>query len=358
MSTAVQYRFAKGGDGSTIEIGELDPETRAARGPFVCFGCGGPLIARMGRQIAWHFAHARHAVCVAETQLHRLAKQLFYETYARCLERREPYNLFYAGRTACSRSEPLGELRCTVGERRAIDLTQYYDRVDMEGRVGRFVADVLLSSSKSAHVLLVEIAVSHPCDAEKIAHGPRIVEISVSTEEGARSLREPALDATAGSVKTYNFGTTLHYADACGGECLNEVDVFTVYSSGKARLEHTTAARAAAQEPKANVVYQVVRSDAMDVDLVKSWNFRAQVFKAYSRGVDIKNCFLCRYQGESEERGRIFCRAKREHLQSNSAADCDRYRPSMSRRQAEVAQAEIDAEHQANNDFHLEVRLR
>jgi hypothetical protein len=244
-----------------------------------------------------------------------------------------------------------------VDEKRTIDLTQHYDRVEMEGRVGQFVADVLLSSSRTPHVLLVEIAVSHPCDAAKIADGKRIVEISASSEETVQFLCQPTLDATSKHIKTHNFSTALHERDSCDGQCEHEVYVFSVYRSGKAILTHTTAAKAAV-EPKDSVIYQVVRSDAMEVSLVKAWTFRDQVFKAYSRGVDIKNCLLCRYQGTSEEMGRIFCRTKREHLPTNSAAECDRYRPALSRAEAVREQREIDAGLERHHDWHKEVRLR
>ena len=96
----------------------------------------------------------------------------------------------------------------------------------------------------------------------------------------------------------------------------------------------------------------------MDVALVKAWGFRDQVFKAYSRGVDIKNCLLCRYQGTSEYGGSIFCRTKREYLPSNSAAECNRYRLALSRQEAAKAQREIDANLELHHDWHKETRLR
>lgn len=344
----VKYQYARGADGTIVDVGSIDPQNRTSNAPYSCFGCDSQLTPRLGQQVTWHYAHHRHMPCAPETQLHKLAKELFVSTYQRCLCSSEPYVLTIEAPICCTCSNGLEGYECLQKEKRTINLTEYFDTVTAEAKIGDFVADVLLSSSTGKGYLLVEFAVTHSCEPEKIASKHRIIEVSLDKESDVEILQQNSLDASAGNVKTHNFHPQKRFEDVCGGKCPNEVGIFLVYRSGKSILQHMNAAEAAHYKPKGEVIYREILPEVMDVDLVRSWNYQEMVFKAYANNVEIRNCYLCRYQGISEERGRIFCRTFRNHYPSNNAAECERFRPRLNRREARQAQDEIEREHRRN----------
>lgn len=340
----VKYQYARGADGAIVDVSSIDPENRSQNAPYVCFGCGSELIPHIGKQVTWHYAHGRKMQCAPETQLHKLAKELFLSTYQRCLDANEPYMLSIEAPVACTCCKGLEGYECLQKELRTINLTEYFDNVAVEAKVGDFVADVLLSSSTSKACLLIEFAVTHDCAPEKIASKYRIVEIALSQESDAAILKQTTLDTTLSVVKTYNFHPPKRSSDVCGGKCPNDVGVFLVYGSGKSILQGMSAAEAAHYKPRGKVIYRENVPDLMEASTARSWDYQALVFKAYANNVEIKNCFLCRYQGSSFEVGRIFCKTFREDYPTNTAAECERFRPRLTRREAREVQAEIDLE--------------
>lgn len=342
----IKYQYAKGVDGKIVDVGSIDPENRSQNAPYACFGCGGELIPHIGKQVSWHYAHHRQMQCAPETQLHKLAKELFLSTYQQCLDSSQPYMLSIDAPVACTCCKGLEGYECLQKETRSINLTEFFDTVAVEAKVGDFVADVLLSSSTGKGCLLIEFAVTHECAPEKIASNYRIVEIALGQESDAAILKKTTLDTSLSIVKTYNFHPPKRSADVCGGRCPNDVGVFLVYGSGKSILQGMSAAEAAHYQPKGKVIYRETVADLIDASTAKSWSYQELVFKAYANNVDIKNCYLCSYQGTSMEVGRIFCKTFREDYPSNTAAECERFRPRLTRREAKEVQADIEQERQ------------
>lgn len=346
--TSIRYRFARGLDGAIIDILTLDPNNRKQNLPLTCFGCGGILIPHLGLNIAWHYAHKRCHICAPETQLHKLAKEVFTSTYRGCLQKGRPFTLIFEAEVLCTGSSGLEGHECIQKEKRSINLTDYFDIVSIEAPVGNVTADVLLSSSKNKNCLLIEFAVTHESGPEKIATGYRIVEIKLGQESDIEILKQPYFDTCAENTTTYNFHTSRKTSNVCRGQCPNQVGLFLVYRSGKAILLRMSAAEAAHYVPKGQIVYKRLLSEVIDVDLALSWNFQEEVFRAYSKGAQIKNCFLCKYQGTSMERGKIFCKTYRKDAPSNSAVECDRYRTRLNRSEARKVQKELDEEEKKN----------
>ena len=77
-----------------------------------------------------------------------------------------------------------------------MNLTQYYDSVAEEERVGSFIADILLKSSKGYPPILVEIKVSHACEKGKIQSDHRIIEIELNKEEDLELIESCQLKQT------------------------------------------------------------------------------------------------------------------------------------------------------------------
>lgn len=342
----IKYQYARGADGVIVDVASIDPDHRSQNAPYLCFGCGGELIPHIGKQVAWHYAHHRQMQCAPETQLHKLAKELFLSTYQNCLDTSQPYTLSLEAPVACTCCQGLEGYECLQKETRTIDLTEFFDTVTVEAKVDDFVADVLLSSSTGKGHLLIEFAVTHDCEPKKIASNNRIIEIALERESDTAILKQSSLDTTGSLIRTFNFHPPKRSADVCGGKCPNDVGVFLVYESGKSILQGMSAAEAAHYKPRGKVIYRENVPDLMEASTARSWDYQALVFKAYAHNVAIKNCYLCRYVGSSFEVGRIFCKTFREDYPTNTAAKCDRFRPRLTTREARGVQLEIDREHQ------------
>lgn len=59
--------------GSTVHISDVK---RGKKCECFCLDCGTPLIARQGKKVVWHFAHAVSIECFGEGVLHRAAKEI------------------------------------------------------------------------------------------------------------------------------------------------------------------------------------------------------------------------------------------------------------------------------------------
>jgi hypothetical protein len=151
----VLLAWARDRDGAKVHAGALDATRRGARAPFTCLGCGEPLVARLGRVRARHFAHAPGSTCpltAPETALHLDAKE-------RLLRLCEDA---FAGR-----SRVILEARCPRCRGRAPrDLAALGDAARPEAAVGPLRADVLVTAAGRA-ALAIEVRVTHAVDGTK-----------------------------------------------------------------------------------------------------------------------------------------------------------------------------------------------
>ncbi|MBK8427604.1 MAG: hypothetical protein IPL27_17255 [Lewinellaceae bacterium] len=156
-------------DGKLVEISEVE---RGLNCDCTCPCCGSKLIARKGEHKVAHFAHYQNPECEHgfETALHLAAKSI--------LEQR--------------REIRLPELRHDIGRFGQQKLTEVcfpkVTEVIVERRLGDIVPDLLLDFN--GQQLLVEIAVTHFVDSEKLA---KIKALGISTIEVdlSRFLKEP-----------------------------------------------------------------------------------------------------------------------------------------------------------------------
>jgi len=131
-----------------------------------CTGCNAVLVARKGKQKAHHFAHHHTDDCglAFESALHQYAKELISEKL--CLFLPEV------------RAEYKEESEC-IREAKVIT----FDCVETEQAMGSIRPDII--ASKAGHDLLIEVAVTHFCDDDKINHlnerGLAAVEIDLSS---------------------------------------------------------------------------------------------------------------------------------------------------------------------------------
>lgn len=176
-----KYHYAKNCAGEIVSI--QDAEAGAV---YFCIGCGHEVLAKKGQIREHHFCHRQVVDCNGETYTHQCAKQFIKNLFDRqehlyvsfkrteqcCLKENCAYQIYDLG---------INNGECSLPKDVTFDLKKYYDTCELEAECNGFVADILLRNSQRPKIkpCLVEIAVTHFCEEEKIKSGLPIIEISV-----------------------------------------------------------------------------------------------------------------------------------------------------------------------------------
>lgn len=178
------HSYAKDKFGDMVHISEVDMDQKDG---YFCMCCNGDMIARKGNVMIHHFAHKSLAECSGETVLHHMAKMAFFDAYKKCLRDKSPFYIGFKYKkiTYCGKYK-----ECKKSEDRVAkyDLTEFYDRIDVECRHENFIPDVKLSNTEKGLVMFVEIAVTHKCSQEKIDSGIKIIEISIQKSSDIKTI--------------------------------------------------------------------------------------------------------------------------------------------------------------------------
>ncbi|GAB4360686.1 MAG: competence protein CoiA family protein [Gammaproteobacteria bacterium] len=344
---ALKYRYAADRTGHTADILTLDEAGREEGRPFTCLSCDAEMVARLGQRRTKHFAHHPGAggACSPESYLHKLGKQVFLETYRRCLESGEPYTLHLESQTTCTHLEQITGHACTGARYVPYDLTQLYPEASLEGEIDGFRADVLLTGPQ-ARPLLIEIAVTHGCEPAKIDSGLPIIEFRLREESDVERLCKTEI-TIPGMHAAYNFHPRPHQGDLCQGDCMTLFDIFIVHRTGECQLRKMTGRTFTAGIPGDPLHVACVGSALPDEHhgvwegeylSVSELNagelsprevrYREEVRKArYRLNLPLKDCTVCRYHGGSHTRGEIFCKMLRVSVAPNNGAHCQSFSP-------------------------------
>ncbi|WP_429193164.1 competence protein CoiA family protein [Aeromonas salmonicida] len=341
-----KYKFALNSKDETVSAGDI--ANKPVDDVYHCLGCGNELTAKVNGQVKKpHFAHKVQIECSGETYLHNLGKQTFYQTYLKCLEHNEPFNITLISSRVCKKFRPLILTGCDIGSTKKIfDLTDYFHEVKMEKRDGQFVPDLMLYSTRNpADKIYIEIAVTHFLSEDKERSGNRIIEIPLENELDVEKISRAHLTPKDAMFIGFNQSTTAITDHECSCAQRNFYGFF-VFSSGKAILLHRTLASLYyyIDQNRETIIYSNILYDRTSNDseiygvrreelFSSSENngsiFIEQVKLSAERGVKIRNCFLCRYRGENwdyDGKNPIFCKGKKIKCTSNEAATCDWYK--------------------------------
>ena len=361
----IKYKRAKNDNDEIVNIEEVTPEKRKLS-KFTCISCGNELSACLGSKNQHHFRHKTEVDCNPETYLHKMGKYTFVKAYRECLAHGKPFNITLKQNVPCAKEESCqvrhffgdNSEACNKYEWKNFDLTQYYDSVAEEEKVGSFVADILLKGSKPYPPILVEIMVSHACEERKIQSGYRIIEIELNKEEDLELIESYQLKQTelsdsdyfktnrrknrkneeeAPIIRFYNF----HDAKK---ELLNchEVHQFAIYKNKPSHFSLNETVLCGEKDKmierhrnENKLLYEIL---FYDVGLWQGDSFVFGVAKAFERGFKIRNCFLCRYHARNENRFTqeedkpIFCKLYKKlqtkpQCHSTQAIDCSAFVP-------------------------------
>lgn len=214
---SLRNRYALGVLNKRVDIFSLSDSTRHDFGPYICYGCKSYLIPKLGTKNIWHFAHKVNANCSPETYLHLVGKDIFFETFSDCMKKEVPYIATIKYEENCIHHST-GK-SCQRNLDKDIDLTKYFDAIDLEKPYGGFIPDIMLSSTKHNHVLFIEIAVTHKCEDNKINSGYRIIEFQINKEEDLEILKSKNIHTSEIGLEIYNFKIKRD-VNLCDGVCI------------------------------------------------------------------------------------------------------------------------------------------
>ena len=198
----IKYHNAKDKEGNVVPIEIAHKGTI-----YYCLSCGKEMIPKQGKVREHHFSHKKekggplYSICSEETYLHEYAKHFIKDMF----DSRDEFNVTYNRYNVCNQQQSCIYYRlvleksnsvdidlCRQTVQRTFNLKQYYDTCELEKEYRGYIADVMFSSKSNPnrHPLFVEIAVSHPCEQEKLDSGIRIIEIFIpKNTDNLRDLR-------------------------------------------------------------------------------------------------------------------------------------------------------------------------
>ena len=302
---------------------------------YSCISCSGILIPKKGQTRKHHFAHKPDANCTFESYLHKLAKLEFQQEYLKCLHIGKPFyleNTVNRTCTGCIDAKPYNTI-CELGQSvQSFDLTIVYDEIQIEKMHNGYIADILLVSNKYNRYLFIEFAVTHVCDAKKIRSGNPIVEFNIKTEEDLAYIKKRNISNNDENITYYNIPAKeqeRHFNQY--STCDKIFKSFIVYKSGKAVILRKTLANTnyLYNFKNYNWFYFIATFDEQKkYYIAENDNFKNLLTQALQKGVDVKNCFGCKFYStkivfKDNKMYDIFCKKHGTIVEnSNAGADC------------------------------------
>ena len=322
----IKYRYAIGNDGNSVDVSDLTKETRRKNAPYICYGCGKELIPNLGKKKVKHFSHMETCECSVETYLHELGKLTFIKEYKDCLTNEQPFLFTTENPAVCTYYKDLINETCENRKLVEFDLTKVFKIIILETHYKGFVPDILLLSDDKSDALFIEIVVTHESEKEKIDSGYRIIEILLKGEADIDTIRGRKIFEYGHNITTYNLDKKLYTGNVCNGDCKKRLNVFMVHHSGKCILIDMPIKDALVAEQSEICRYFKLLGLAADDDKKQRNLFVNLIREAHFSGVQVKNCYMCKYHGWATRSKTIFCKLLKTETYSNDATKCNYYR--------------------------------
>lgn len=314
----IQYQFALDENGSLIDINHLSASDRK---DYKCVSCQNTIRPVLGKIRKKHFRHTHNSECSLETYLHQMGKILFDQKYRKCLKENIPYIVEYYSPIFCNHCK---HGPCETGEEKlTYDITKSFQEIQVETRDGALIPDLLLNSKSDK--IYIEVAVTHKSSNEKINSGIKIIEFVILDESDLEIFNSNKLSMDNDLLEFYNFKPKPIHKNL-PKQCKKTVSFFEVYKNGKCNLNTVPIfAFDKLIENKSRYINEITYHSGL--------TFIEEVQRAFSKGIKVKNCYLCRYhaiakwsqRGENDDP--IFCKYYKKSTNSNNASNCEIYYP-------------------------------
>ena len=332
----IKYKSAYDFQGKIVTIDNVKRDENEEFQKYTCISCGAELITKMGNVKIHHFAHKQTINCNGETYLHNLGKRLFFDEYTTCLGNKTPFTIQQYREKVCNCFEKEFGKKCYLDEELvSFNLTSFFDEIEMEKKDSDFIPDLKLKRKNATEVIYIEIAVTHLSTEKKLNSKNRIIELKVDEESDLDVIKQHKLSIENSKLLFKNFDIKKIEGNFCNGKCKCFFDLFLVFKSGKSVLLTLTLSEISSKLKRFEnqITYNHISRSVEGNDS----KFKYLIAKAYTEKVFFKNCYICRYHGETRESfdwldsieykdKPIFCKTFKKHCGSNEATSCDRFR--------------------------------
>jgi competence protein CoiA-like protein len=329
----MKIRWAKNEQGETVDVLSLAEYPEQFTGPFHCINCSSELIPVLGKVRVSHFRHKVESeeFCNSESYLHALAKLLFVDGFKRAQAECRPYTVPIEEVHQCTKWQNSLNYTCELGrEKHDFDLARLFDTVEIERGVSGFVADVLLSNSKTKETLLVEFCVSNECSPEKISSGLRIIEIKILSEERLDQLLD-GLGNLGEATTLHNFAETNVEHSECMKQCNLIAELFVVDRCGHGQILRDAPEIVLPRSKSIDIVHRSSTRNIYEGDRLIAWglDFENEASKAARQGVNVRACSICIHSSVVPARLRYICKLTNLRVGQSAAVECPHFQRSV-----------------------------
>jgi len=207
MKKNIKYQYAENSTGKVVDINTINKDCNNEK--YLCISCKQELIPKLGEIRIHHFAHKNDTFnCSKETYLHELGKRVFYEVYLQCKNDNEPFyivtSLINSLSITCKYNVIIKSKSCVKNGIHKYDLLSSFKNIEYEKNQDNFRPDLTLINNYG-NKIFIEIAVTHPCEKEKIESKNKIIEIRIKNETDIQMILGKKISEENDLIKYYNF---------------------------------------------------------------------------------------------------------------------------------------------------------
>jgi hypothetical protein len=329
----IKYRYAYDKNREIVHISNLSKKSKKPEDKYICISCGKELIPKIGEVRKKHFAHKEVVSCSAETYLHILGKKIFIQEYTKCKKENIPFFIELNKNEVCDKcSKDIINFNfpCNLGKKiEKYNLLSYFPLVELEKKENEFIPDILLASLDRKNKVFLEIAVTHSSSNDKLKSGYRVIELCIFEEYDLEIIKNHLLSEEDIKVNFFNFNKNIK-VDKVRSECQKKLDLFIYFQNGKCKLfDGIYISEILNKLRRKNfIAYDISANLEYDEDDYPT-KFKYLISKMYFDGFEIKNCFICSFQGinfDNYDSDPIFCKLFKFTCNSNKATSCNKFK--------------------------------
>ena len=315
----IKYSYCLNENNDLVHISSVSVENRHSC-TFHCLECGQPLIAKIGKIKVPHFAHRTDTACNGESYLHKLAKRRIREKFMSV----DSFPIIFVRDVPCQDSEqcPCCDKNHCLERNISIpsDLKIWkgnilYDKCQEEVRLGEFQPDLLLTGpiEEKLGPVFIEVYKTHESEKSKVTSRFKIIETTkIKTEADIDDIIKMGF-IEGQNCKTYNFSPKLPNVRK------RDVPItrFFLFGNGAAKVigatEYLITCDCLNKKIDPNSIREL-NLKGMGIDI---WginedegsldSYQTGLVYLVKKGLDIKNCILCKFYKYNEWRNTHVC---------------------------------------------------
>lgn len=338
----IKYSYCLNENNELVHISGVTVEDRHSH-TYYCLECGQEMMAKIGKKNKPHFAHRTDTACDGESYLHKLAKRRIREKFMSS----DSFPITFVREVPCKESSQCkifkiyNEYNCQEydvpiqSDLKKFNGNVVYDTCQEEVNVGEFRPDLLLTGpNKRLKALFIEIYKTHASEEQKLTSNKyKIIETKkIKCEEDIDDILNRGF-VEDDNCTTHNFSPKLP-AIRLNIEYFNR---FILFKSGAAKIFYVECSMLKRKLKNDSLCEMNIGSYISDwvvfFDNKKLNLMQKCLVYLRKKGLQFKNCILCKYNSSNYRGDRFFCNYYKKEfgllLKQTEALSCDKYEETM-----------------------------